>query len=200
MADDRSPALLIVDVQYDFCPGGALAVPGGDEVIEPLRRAAARFAALGLPVYASRDWHAPESTHFADRGGTWPVHCVQGTSGARIREELALPSSTLIVTKGHGDDDGYSAFSGEVSGRGRLGDDLRARGVTHLYVGGLATDYCVRHSVLDALREGFEVTVLGDAVRAVDVTAGDGERALEEMRGAGAEIAPSERVPLDPSR
>ena len=167
MPHEKTPALLIVDVQNDFCPGGALAVRDGDQVVPVLRQLAARFAALGLPVYASRDWHPPESTHFAAHGGAWPVHCVQGTEGARLREDLELPRSATIVTKGQGvHDQGYSAIVGEVAGRGSLLEDLRARGVDHLYVGGLATDYCVRYTVLDALQQGFAVTVLTDAVRA----------------------------------
>ena len=195
MPHDRTPALLIVDVQNDFCPGGALAVDGGDEVVPVRRRLAARFGALGFHVYASREWHPVESTHFAAHGGAWPVHCVQGTEGARLREDLELPRSAAIVTKGQGlNDQGYSAMVGDVAGRGSLLEDLQARGVDHLYVGGLATDYCVRHSVLDALQQEFTVTVLTDAVRAVDVTPGDGERALEEMRNAGATLAPAAAV------
>ena len=196
MSPARSPALLIVDVQHDFCPGGALPVPDGDQVVPPLRKLAARFGALGRPVYASRDWHPPDSTHFEKNGGTWPVHCVQGTPGARHREDLELPPSTMIVTKGQGrHDDGYSAIVGEVAGRGSLLGDLQARGINHVYVGGLATDYCVKHSVLDALRNGFAVTVLTDAIRAVDVAAGDGARAIDEMRRAGATFAISNEVP-----
>jgi nicotinamidase/pyrazinamidase len=187
MIDDRGSALLLVDVQNDFCPGGALAVPEGDRVVPLLSRAAARFSALGLPVYASRDWHPADSTHFKKNGGLWPVHCVQGTPGARLHPDLALPSSTMIVTTGSSrTDEGYSAMEGIVAGRQTMLEDLAARGVTHLYVGGLATDYCVKHSVLDALAQGIRVTVLEDAIRAVNVTPGDGERAIEEMRAAGA--------------
>jgi nicotinamidase/pyrazinamidase len=189
MSDERSPALLIVDVQKDFCAGGALAVRGGDEVVPVLNRLADRAAALGWPVYASRDWHPADSRHFAIHGGAWPVHCVAGTEGARFHPELRLPPGTMIITKGTGlHDDGYSAFEGEVPGRGPLIDDLRARGVTHLVVGGLATDYCVRNNVLDALRHGLAVLLVEDAIRAVDVAPGDGQRALDEMRAAGAEV------------
>ena len=202
MADERSPALLIVDVQNDFCPGGALAVDRGDEVVPVLRGLARRFAALGLPVYASRDWHPADSRHFAAHGGRWPVHCVQGTPGARLHEGLQLPPSAAIVTKGQAaGDEGYSAIAGQVAGRGSLAEDLAARGVNHLYVGGLATDYCVRHSVLDALRHGVGVTVLTDAIRAVDVQPGDGARAIDEMRSAGARFGSSTDVlPLDSER
>ena len=200
MAASSSPALLIVDVQHDFCPGGALPVREGDQVVPVLRRAAQRFAAFGWPVYASRDWHPADSTHFAVHGGKWPVHCVQGTEGARLREDLELPTSAMIVTKGRGrHDDGFSAIVGEVSGRGSLLEDLQARHVTHLFVGGLATDYCVKYSVLDTLAQGFGVTLLTDGVRAVDVAPGDGARALDEMVAAGAVLGTSADLPGSPS-
>jgi nicotinamidase/pyrazinamidase len=195
MEDERHSALLIVDVQNDFCPGGALAVQDGDQVVPPLRKLAARFGALGRPVYASRDWHPLDSRHFKDFGGEWPVHCVQGTHGARLREDLQLPSSAMIVSKGQTrHDDGYSAIVGEVPGRGSLLAELSTRDVNHLYVGGLATDYCVKHTVLDALRQGIGVTLLTDAIRAVDVSPGDGSRSLDEMKAAGAELATSDSV------
>jgi nicotinamidase/pyrazinamidase len=195
MDDVHGSALLIVDVQNDFCPGGALAVAEGDDVVPVLNRLAKRAGALGLPVYASRDWHPAESVHFVTSGGRWPVHCVAGTEGARLHPDLRLPPNAMIVTKGTGNtDDGYSAFEGRVAGRGRLIDDLRARGVTHLIVGGLATDYCVRASVLDARHEGLAVTVVGDGVRAVDVEPGDGTRALDEMQAAGAALKQSREI------
>ncbi|HEX7087813.1 MAG TPA: nicotinamidase [Vicinamibacterales bacterium] len=193
--DDRHSALLIIDVQNDFCPGGALPVPEGDQVVPVLSRLAERAGALGLPVYASRDWHPPESVHFKSGGGPWPVHCVAGTPGAQFHPDLRLPPGTMIVSAGtSGEDDGYSAFEGTVAGRGSFEADLRARGVTHLIVGGLATDYCVRASVLDARRLGIDVTVVSDAVRAIDVQPGDGERALKEMREAGAELKKSDEI------
>ncbi len=192
MHEDRSPALLIVDVQNDFCAGGALEVAHGNDVIPVLNRLAAHMSALGFPVYASRDWHPSKSRHFAINGGAWPVHCVAGTEGARLHPDLDLPPGTLIVTKGIGlDDDGYSDFEGEIAGRGGLLADLRARGVTDLIVGGLATDYCVRATALDARKEGFGVTVVTDAIRPVDVKPGDGQRALEEMKAAGVRLAPA---------
>jgi nicotinamidase/pyrazinamidase len=196
MALPSSPALLIVDVQRDFCPGGALAVRDGDQVVPPLRQLAQRFVALGLPVYASRDWHPADSTHFAAQGGAWPAHCVQGTEGARLRDDLELPSTVQIVSKGqHRHDDGYSAIAGDVAGRGSLLGELQARGLDHLYVGGLATDYCVKHTVLDALAQGFSVTLLTDAIRAVDIEPGDGDRALAEMQAAGAILGTSAEAP-----
>ena len=192
MNDERSPALLIVDVQNDFCPGGALAVRDGDAVIPVLNRIAARAAALGFPVYASRDWHPEDSRHFTTHGGRWPPHCIAGTQGARLNANLDLPPGTLIVTKGVGrDDDGYSAFEGNIAGRGSLLADLRARGVNELIVGGLATDYCVRASALDARSRGFDVTVVADGIRAVDVEPGDGDRAIEEMKAGGIKVQPS---------
>ena len=193
--EDRSPALLVVDVQNDFCAGGALAVPGGDAVIPVLNRLAARVAALGFPVYASRDWHPADSRHFATHGGRWPTHCVAGTPGARLHPALDLPPGTLIVTKGAGrDEEGYSAFDGSIAGRGSLLADLRARGVNELIVGGLATDYCVRASALDARRQGFAVTIVADAVRPVDVQPGDGDRAVDELEAAGAVVKPAADV------
>jgi nicotinamidase/pyrazinamidase len=195
MSEDRSPALLIVDVQNDFCPGGALAVPQGDRVIPVLNRLAARASALGLPVYASRDWHPPDTSHFAANGGKWPVHCVAGTEGARLHPDLQLPPGALIVTKGTGiADDGYSAFEGSIAGRGSLLADLRARGIDEVVIGGLATDYCVKASALDARRQGLRATVVSDAIGAVDVAPGDGERALEEMEAWGVEVRRSDQV------
>jgi nicotinamidase/pyrazinamidase len=195
MNGDRTSALLLVDVQNDFCPGGALAVAGGDEVVPVLNRLAARASALGWPVYATRDWHPPDSLHFADNGGQWPVHCVAGTAGARLHADLALPPGAMIVTKGTTpESQGYSSFEGTVAGRGWFADELDARGVTHLLVGGLATDHCVRASVLDALGRGYQVTVVEDGVRAVNLTPDAGARAIDEMRRAGATVVPSVEV------
>ena len=195
MIEAECPALLIVDLQNDFCPGGALEVADGDQVVPVLNRLAARAAALGLPVYASRDWHPIDSIHFSANGGQWPAHCVAGTPGARLHPDLALPSRAMIVSKGTTrDEHGYSAFEGQVTGRGALADDLVARGVDHLIVGGLATDYCVRASVLDARRLGFGVTVVEDGVRAVNLAPGDGTRAIDEMREAGANVIPASDI------
>ena len=195
MRDDQSLALLVVDVQNDFCPGGALPVPNGDQVVPVLNRLASHASALGFPVYASRDWHPANSRHFAVNGGKWPVHCVPGTPGARLHADLDLPPGALIVTKDVGPDgDGYSAFEGTIAGRGSLAADLRARGVTELVIGGLATDYCVLATALDGRREGFDVVVVSDAVRAVEKTPGDGARAIAEMEAAGVRFLPSSAV------
>jgi len=183
----KNAALLIIDVQNDFCPGGALVVPEGDRVVKPLSRIAECFAAAGLPVLASRDWHPPETGHFKEYGGVWPAHCIQDSPGAAFHQDLNLPAGTLVITKGNNpDSDAYSAFDG-LSSNGRcLADILKTLQIEHLYIGGLATDYCVCASALDARAAGNSVTLLTDAIAGVDVVAGDSERALEVMRNAGA--------------
>lgn len=176
-------ALIVVDVQNDFCPGGSLAVEHGDEVVAPLNRLMTEFLERGEPVYKSRDWHPSQTKHFADYGGTWPVHCVQGTRGAEFHQDLLDDPRVHVVSKGLGDEDSYSAFDGTA-----LAEELRRSGVREVWVGGLATDYCVKNTVLDALREGFRVRAVSDAMRAVNLQPGDDARAIEEMRAAGAEI------------
>jgi nicotinamidase/pyrazinamidase len=178
----RGDALIAVDVQNDFLPGGSLAVPGGEAVVAALNRHLAAFAARALPVYATRDWHPPEHCSFKAQGGIWPPHCVAGTRGAEFAPGLALPPEAVIISKAQtAAADSYSGFGGTD-----LAARLRAARATRLFVGGLATDYCVLNTVKDALSEGFEVLVLEDAIRAVEVKAGDGARALAEMRRLGA--------------
>ena len=176
-------ALIVVDVQNDFCPGGSLAVERGDEVVAPLNRLMEEFLSRGDVVVKSRDWHPAETKHFAKYGGTWPVHCVQGTRGAEFHPSLLDDPRIEVVSKGLGDEDCYSAFDGTG-----LAEMLRSRGVREVWVGGLATDYCVKNTVLDALRSGFRVRAVRDAMRAVNLEAGDDRRALAEMQEAGAEI------------
>jgi nicotinamidase/pyrazinamidase len=185
-------ALLVVDVQNDFCAGGALAVENSGRVVAALNRHLAEFARSGATIYASRDWHPLHTSHFNTHGGPWPVHCVQQTPGARFHPDLRLPANTIVISKGTDPaNPGYSAFEGTTpEGRPFL-DDLRARGIDHLYVAGLATDYCVRHSVVDALDAGLTVTVLEDAVAGVDPR-GSAD-ALDEMRRKGAAIDPVDR-------
>jgi nicotinamidase/pyrazinamidase len=180
---EKKRALLVVDVQNDFCPGGALAVAGGDEVVAPLNSLIKEFLARGEIVVKSRDWHPRRTKHFAEFGGTWPVHCVQETHGAEFHPDLLDDPRIAVVSKGMGDEDSYSAFDGT-----ELARRLREQGVEEVWVGGLATDYCVKQTVLDAVREGFKVKAVANAMRAVEVEAGDGERAIEEMRRSGAEI------------
>ncbi|MBU5636293.1 nicotinamidase [Geomonas sp. Red69] len=186
----RRGALLVVDVQLDFCPGGALAVPEGDQVVPPLNRYLELFKQSSAPVFASRDWHPAQSKHFKEQGGVWPPHCVQGSAGAEFHPGLLLPEGTIVISKGMSSwDNGYSALQGVTENGTPFAMLLRRMEMDRLYVGGLATDYCVKESVLEALKEGFAVTVLTDAIRGVEVEPGDSERALQEMWGAGAEQA-----------
>lgn len=177
-------ALVIVDVQRDFLPGGALPVPGGDQIVPVLNRYLERFTARSLPVFATRDWHPADHVSFRAQGGPWPPHCVQGTAGAAFADGLRLPPTACVVSKATcRDRDSYSDF--DAAG---FEAQLRARGVRRLFVGGLAADYCVRATVRDALERGFAVVLLTDAVRALDVAPGDGERAVAEMQRLGAVV------------
>ena len=183
-------ALIIVDVQNDFLPGGSLAVPDGDAVIAPINGYAALFANNARPVFATRDWHPGDHCSFKSRGGPWPPHCVAGSRGAQFAAGLALPDTVVVVSKATDPDrDAYSGFEGTG-----LEEQLRVKEAERVFVAGLATDYCVLATVKDALAAGFEAVVLVDAVRAVNVTPGDGERALGEMRALGAAVARSEDV------
>lgn len=187
MIDPKQDALVIVDVQNDFCPGGSLAVPEGDQVVPVLNRYARRFAEAGAPIFASRDWHPEKTTHFQAYGGVWPPHCVQGTRGAEFHPDLALPDGTIVVSKGMDPNaDAYSCFQADDPNGMPFAAALGEKGAQRLFVGGLATDYCVKATVLDAAREGFQVVVLEDAIRAVNVNPGDGEKAIAEMEAAGA--------------
>ncbi|MDE2060057.1 MAG: isochorismatase family protein [candidate division NC10 bacterium] len=176
-------ALIVVDVQNDFLPGGGLAVVRGDEVIPVLNRYLAAFVSRGLPIFATRDWHPPNHCSFQPYGGPWPPHCVAGSEGAAFATALELPaSSTLITLKGtQAEKDAYSAFDGTD-----LDARLRAQGIGRVFVGGLATDYCILCTVEDGLKAGYAVVLLQDAIRAVNVRHGDGERAEAEMIRRGA--------------
>ncbi len=180
-------ALIIIDVQNDFCPGGSLAVSGGDEVVAVLNQYIEQFTRAKLPIFATRDWHPENTRHFNTHGGLWPPHCIQGTKGAEFRPDLALPDDAVIVSAGMApNEEGYSGFEGRDKNSLGLADLLRARGVQRVFVGGLATDYCVKETVLDALRQGFKAVLLEDAVRGVNLRPGDSERAITEMVRAGA--------------
>jgi nicotinamidase/pyrazinamidase len=172
-------ALVVVDLQNDFTPGGALAVTEGDAIIGRVNELAASDE-FDL-VVATRDWHPPDHLSFAAQGGPWPPHCVQGTPGAELHPGFDLARVEAVIDKGRTPDaEGYSGFEGT-----RLAALLRARDIDAVTIVGLATDYCVKHTALDALREGFEVTVDGAGVRGVEVAPGDSERALDEVRAAG---------------
>lgn len=177
-------ALLIIDVQCDFLPGGSLPVAAGDQVIAPLNACIDRFTQAGLPVYATRDWHPPDHSSFREQGGRWPSHCVTGQPGAEFAARLALPATVRTISKAtRAEADAYSGFAGTD-----LDARLRQAAVRRLFVGGLATDYCVLNTVNDALRLGYAVVLLLDAMRAVDVQPGDGERAIVDMLAAGAVV------------
>lgn len=183
-------ALIVVDVQNDFLPGGALGVPEGDQVIPVLNEYLRRFVRRGLPVFATRDWHPPDHGSFHAAGGPWPPHCVADTFGARFPHALALPHYTRVVSKATAREAGaYSGFAGTD-----LAIRLRQAGARRLFVGGLTTDYSVLNTVKDALRAGYPTVLLADAVRAVDVKSGDGDAAIAEMRRLGAEAAHLEEV------
>lgn len=180
-------ALLIVDLQNDFCRGGALAVPGGEEIVAPLNGYIRIFSKLKLPIFASRDWHPRNTAHFKRFGGTWPVHCVANTQGARFRKDLQLPKEAIILSKGvEMDEDSYSVFQAKDTDGLDFVSLLKMFGVTELYVGGLATDYCVKYSVLDALKNGFKVKLLADAIQGVNLKPADSREAINEMAAKGA--------------
>jgi len=179
-------ALIVVDVQLDFCPGGALPIEHGDAVVPVLNRWLDAASLARIPVFASRDWHPRHHLSFVEAGGTWPVHCVQDTPGARFHPDLKLSDATIVVTKGvRFDRDQYSAF--DQTG---LATELRKQGVRRLWVGGLAQDVCVCATVLDARREAFDTIVIADAMS--PVTRAGGEQAKEEMRQAGARFETTE--------
>ncbi len=184
MTETKKKALIVVDVQNDFCPGGSLAVAHGDEVVAPLNKLIREFLDRGEPVYKTRDWHPARTKHFSAYGGVWPVHCVQNTRGAEFHPDLLDDPRINIISKGIDESaDGYSGFDGT-----NLGELLRDEGVAEIWVGGLATDHCVKETVLDGVHQGFKVQALADSMRAVNVNADDGAKAIAQMRHAGAEI------------
>lgn len=194
-----SRALLIVDVQHDFCPGGALPAEDGDDVVPVLNRTVEKFQAAGYPVFASRDWHPEGSAHFEERGGPWPPHCIQGTEGAEFHRDLVLPDEAIIITKGDDpdEDEGYSAFEGKSDDGASLISKLQEADVEEVFVGGLATDYCVRASALDAVKAGFRTHLIVDAVRGVDLNPGDSGLAIEEMKRDGVHVTMSDQINFD---
>jgi nicotinamidase/pyrazinamidase len=175
-------ALLVVDVQNDFLPGGSLGVPGGHAVVPVLNQYIQAFSDRDLPIYFTRDWHPENHCSFQKQGGPWPVHCVVGSPGADFAPDLVQPAGVGIVSKDQlPQSNTYSGFE-----ETELAQELRQRGVKRVYIGGLATDYCVLNTVKDALSNGFDVFLLTDAIRAVNVQPEDGARAIDEMLGLGA--------------
>lgn len=183
-------ALIIVDVQNDFLPGGNLPVPGGDQLVPVLNRYIQSFTDRNLPIYATRDWHPDDHCSFVEQGGTWPNHCVARTRGAEFASGLVLPADATVISKATSSDkDAYSGLEGTD-----LKQQLTAKHIRRLCVGGLATDVCVLNTVKDALAADFRVYLLRDAVRAVNAEPGDGERALKEMEHLGAILIDEDRV------
>ena len=179
---DSSTALIVTDIQIDFCPGGALPVPEGDAVIPVLNAYQEKVLTAGGVLVFTRDWHPANHSSFRENGGIWPVHCVQNTPGAAFHPDLNFPTTAVLVSKAtHPEKEAYSSFEGTDLKR-----YLHRLGVKTLLVGGLATDYCVKNTVLDGLKLGFFVYFLEDASRGVDVTPGDSDRAIQEMLQAGA--------------
>ncbi len=175
-------ALLIVDVQNDFCPGGTLAVPEGDKIVPILNKYIKIFSKNKLPIFSSRDWHPKETKHFKDFGGLWPEHCIQNSKGASFHHDLKLPKETVILSKGMDpEEDSYSAFQAVDNHGTKFLNLLKILGITELFIGGLATDYCVKYSVLDALKLGFKVQLLMDAIQGVNIKPTDSRYAIEEM-------------------
>jgi nicotinamidase/pyrazinamidase len=187
-------ALLLVDVQNDFCPGGSLAVKDGDQVVPVLNQYTARFRAQNAPVFASRDWHPKETKHFKIYGGVWPIHCVAETHGAAFHAGLDTQGAHILSKGMDPNKDSYSAFQAYDAEGTPFLDVLQKLGIKTLYIGGLATDYCIKASVLDALQAGFSVKLLLDGSRGVEANPGDCAHAIEEMVRAGADAVTLERV------
>jgi nicotinamidase/pyrazinamidase len=183
-------ALLVVDVQNDFCPGGALAVPEGDSIVPKLNTVISAFEKAGLPVFFTRDWHPANHCSFREQGGVWPPHCVQGTKGAEIHGGLEQPPASVVISKGDRPDrEAYSGFQGTD-----LAERLRRLGVDQVFVGGLTTEYCVRTTTEDALREGLAVRVVLDCVKGLEIHRGDSAAAIAEMKKAGASFTEASKV------
>jgi nicotinamidase/pyrazinamidase len=181
MEIDKHTALVVVDIQNDFCPGGALPVVDGDKVVPVLNKYVERFTKARAPILFTRDWHPPDHSSFKAQGGPWPPHCVQNSEGAQFHAGLLIPPEGEIVSKADKKDEAYSFFQGTD-----LAQKLKERGIKRLLVGGLATDYCVKETVLDGLSYGFEVFVLDDASKGVNVKPDDSDNALRMMVSKGA--------------
>ncbi len=180
----KKSALIIVDLQNDFCPGGTLPVPEGDQIVPVVNQYIHLFYRMGSSLFATRDWHPQNHLSFQDHGGIWPHHCVQNTKGTAFHPGLYLPDCLEVISKG--DDPKREAYSG-FQGTDLL-ERLRKKKLNTVFVGGLATDYCVKETVLDAIKEGFQVYLLGDAIKGVEVNSGDSKSAVLEMKTAGASM------------
>lgn len=186
----ETDALIVVDVQNDFCPSGSLAVEGGDDVATALSGLATHFRIKGARTFATQDWHPDKHSSFTEQGGTWPPHCVQGSRGAEFHANLHLPIGTSIIRKGA--DPAVDAYSGFLDSN--LEEQLRRSDIKRLFVGGLATDYCVLNTVLDARKLGFETFLIEDAIAAVNTAPEDGENAIQKMKDNGAETITIEKI------
>lgn len=180
-------ALLVIDVQNDFCPGGALAVPDGDKIIPVINKYIRIFSKNKLPLFASRDWHPKKTKHFKAFGGIWPKHCIQNTKGAQFHAKLGLSKETIVLSKGmNPEEDSYSAFQATDANGMSLVNLLKILGIEEIFIGGLATDYCVKYSaVLDALKNGFKLRLLLDAIKGVNLKPRDCEEAIVLMLKMG---------------
>lgn len=191
----KKKALLVVDLQNDFCPGGSLGIPGGDKIIPAINKYVKFFSKKKLPVFASRDWHPIKTAHFKDFGGGWPVHCIHNSRGAQFHPKLKLPKDAILLYKGMDPlKDSYSVFQAEDSSGRSFSNLLKVMGVEEVCIAGLATDYCVRFTAKDALRQGLKVRVLLDAVQGVDLKPQDSEAALREMEKLGARLVKMKAV------
>jgi nicotinamidase/pyrazinamidase len=176
-----------VDVQNDFCPGGALGVPQGDKIVPNINKYIKIFSQKKLPIFATRDWHPIKTKHFKDFGGIWPVHCIQNTKGAAFHPKLKLPQGVTLLYKGMDPEkDSYSSFQAEDASGMRFPDILKRLGIKEIYIGGLATDYCIKYSTIDALKNGFKVNVLMDAIKGVNLKPRDSENAIKKIVKMGA--------------
>jgi len=191
----RGDALVVVDLQNDFLPGGTLAVPQGDRIISPLNAVIQKFQKENLPLFFTRDWHPPHHSSFLESGGSWPAHCVMDTKGATFATALTIPEEAVIISKAsESDRDEYSGLRGFDSDGNRLDEILKRKNIGRVVIGGLATDYCVLTTVLDALDLGYEVYVLTDAVSAVNVKPDDGRRAIHTMKDRGARFLTAKSI------
>lgn len=182
-------ALLAVDVQNDFCPKGALGVPEGDKVVPNINKYIKIFSKNKFPVFASRDWHPKKTAHFKKYGGVWPVHCIENTKGAEFHPKLKLPKEAILLYKGMDPrKDSYSVFQAQDSNGMIFSNLLKILGIEEIYLAGLATDYCVKYTTIDAIKQGFKVRILGDAIKGVNLKPKDSEKAIKEMIRLGAKM------------